>query len=551
MRRFAEVCEAVAATTKRNEKIALLANYFRSLPVEDAALAAVFLTGRPFPRHEETVLGVGGTLLWRVAQEIAAVPDQRMEEIYLKHGDLGAAIEQVLAMRPPVKGFSLKGVEEEFRALSLTRGSAEKRARLRLLLERASPPEAKYLAKVITTDLRIGLKENLVEAAIAAAFDASLPAVQRANMLLGDIGETLGRAATGTLGNAPLRALHPVGFMLASAVDSPAEALEYLPAGAHVEDKYDGVRAQAHRHSGAVKIFSRTLDEISEQFPELIPPLAAMPVDFILDGEILGWKDERPIPFTAFQQRLGRKQVSLFTSDEIPVVLMAFDLLFYEGKVLLDEPLKKRRELLAGLLAACTDSRIRLAPAQTLQSVRELAEEFEQALARGNEGIVAKDPEAAYTPGRRGKAWLKFKRPLATLDVVVTAVEFGHGKRRGLLSDYTFAVREGERLVDIGKAYSGLTDREIIEYTEFFKRHTLADDGFRRQVEPIVVLEVAFNNIQRSARHSSGFALRFPRILRIRDDKPVGEIDTLERVRQLWTRQSPRQKPSTKPPDEG
>ncbi len=538
VRQFAQTCEAVAATTKRNEKIALVADYLRSLPVEDAARAAVFLTGRPFPRCEETVLGVAGTLVWRVVQEIAAAPEERMKATYLKHGDLGAAVEEILGARPPGPGLSLKEVEKEFRAISLARGSAEKQARLKSLFERAGPAEAKYLAKVITADLRIGLKENLVEAAIAVAFHAPLHAVQRANMLLGDMGETLGRATAGTLDEAPLRPLHPIGFMLASPVDSPAEVMEYLAAGAQVEDKFDGVRAQAHRHQGQVKIFSRTLDEISEQFPELISPLAALPADFIVDGEILGWKDERAIPFTEFQRRLGRKQVSLFTSKQIPVVLMTFDLLYYEGKVLLDEPLRKRRERLAGLLAGSTDPRIRLASARIVPTAEQLEDEFEQALVRGNEGIVAKDLEALYTPGRRGKAWLKLKRPLATLDVVVTAVEFGHGKRRGLLSDYTFAVRDGDRLVDIGKAYSGLADREIVEYTDFFKRHTLADEGFRRKVEPIVVLEVAFNNVQRSERHTSGYALRFPRILRIRPDKPVEEIDTLERVRHIWERQA-------------
>lgn len=547
MRRFAQTAEAVAATTKRNEKIALVADYLRSLPVEDAARAAVFLTGRPFPKCEETVLGVGGTLIWRVIQEIARAPDERMKEVYLKHGDLGAAIEEILAARPAGSGLMLKEVADEFRALSVTRGSAEKQVRLKSLFERASPAEAKYLAKAVTTDLRIGLKENLVESAIAAAYQAPLAAVQRANMLLGDVGETLRRAAAGTLSDAPLRPLHPIGFMLASPVESPAEAMEYLTSGAHVEDKFDGVRAQVHRHGGQVKIFSRTLDEISEQFPDLIPAISALPGDFILDGEILGWREERPIPFTEFQQRLGRRQVSLFTAQQTPVVLMAFDLLCWQGKVLLDEPLRERREQLAKLLTDCTDPHVRLADARTVHSAERLAEEFEQALARGNEGVVAKDPQAPYTPGRRGKVWLKLKRPLATLDVVVTAVEFGHGKRRGLLSDYTFAVRDGDKLADIGKAYSGLTDREIVEYTEFFKQHTLVDEGFRRKVEPIVVLEVAFNNIQRSHRHSSGYALRFPRILRVRLDKPDAESDTIARVKEIWERQSSAKKSETRP----
>jgi DNA ligase-1 len=220
------------------------------------------------------------------------------------------------------------------------------------------------------------------------------------------------------------------------------------------------------------------------------------------------------------------------------VCFLAFDLLYRDGESLLEAPLFQRQQRLASLLDPLESALIRRSAVQPIRSAEALQQAFQDALARGNEGVMIKDPRSLYTPGRRGRAWLKWKQPLATLDVVVTAVEYGHGKRRGLLSDYTFAVRDGDRLVNIGKAYSGLTDEEIRSYTQYFLEHTVEDRGYRRIVEPAVVLEVAFNNMQRSARHDSGFALRFPRILRIRTDKRPDQIDTLDRVRQIYESQT-------------
>ena len=360
-------------------------------------------------------------------------------------------------------------------------------------------------------------------------------------MFTADAGETLRLAAAGRLGEARLRLLQPVGFMLASPVESAAEMIEAFPGGALVEDKYDGIRAQAHKSGEKVKLFSRTMDEIVE-FHELPPALAALPGDFLMDGEVVGWRHGRPIPFTELQQRLGRKEPDLWLPLEIPVCFFAFDLLYADGVALFDEPLVERRRRLEALLAGRESDLVKLAPARVLGSAGDIERAFEEALDRGNEGIMAKAPGSPYTPGRRGRLWLKRKQPLATLDVVVTAVEYGHGKRHGVLSDYTFAVRDGQRLVNIGKAYSGLTDEEILRYTEYFLAHTVEDQGFRRIVEPSVVLEVAFNNIQRSDRHESGYALRFPRILRLRPDKPVEEIDTLERVREIFKKQGGRRK---------
>ncbi|HEV2963490.1 MAG TPA: ATP-dependent DNA ligase, partial [Candidatus Angelobacter sp.] len=341
---------------------------------------------------------------------------------------------------------------------------------------------------------------------------------------------------------------------------------------AAVEDKYDGIRAQAHcggKHDPRVRIFSRTLDDITESFPELPGPLLAFPEPVILDGEILAWQPEegRALPFSALQKRLGRKKVSSEMVREIPVAYIVFDILYAGDQLMIEKPLEERRKVLDQVFAFVPESglnveheiatrgpqgklmlepaitsssgfpRVIQAPLLTADSPEHLEEIFAAARNRGNEGLMVKDLNSTYTPGRRGKSWLKLKRELATLDVVVTAVEWGHGKRAKVLSDYTFAVRDGDRLLNVGKAYSGLTDKEIAKMTQWFLEHTIEDQGFTRTVEPKIVLEVAFNNMMKSDRHASGFALRFPRILRIRDDKPVEGIDTLDAVREIYEKQ--------------
>lgn len=539
MRRFGETCEGIAATTKKNEKVRLVADYLLSLPPDEAARAAVFLTGRAFPRREERVLAVGGSLVWQAVSRLAEADPETMEQVYRRHGDLGDMAAELLTGKNQGTGLALRDVTAAFEELAQRRGAAQKSAVLDELLGRASAQEAKYVVKIITGDLRMGLKESLVEEGIARAFGQPLQAVQRANMLTGDIGATLRLAVEGKLVEARLTLLHPVGFMLASPAETPDEVIESFPEGVLVEDKYDGVRAQAHKKDDRVELFSRTLDRLTE-FPELVLLLKTLPGEFILDGEVVAWRDGRALPFTELQKRLGRKQPDLLLRDAIPVAFLVFDVLYRDGELLLDLPLAERRRRLEALFATVSASGVQLAHPMLITSVEDLRRAFEAALARGNEGIMAKAPASPYTPGRRGQFWLKLKRPLATLDVVITAVEYGHGKRRGLLSDYTFAVRDGDRLVSIGKAYSGLTDAEIRQLTEYFQQYTLEDQGFRRIVEPTVVLEVAFNNIQRSRRHESGYALRFPRIIRLRPDKPVSEIDTLDRVKELYERQAAR-----------
>jgi DNA ligase 1 len=539
MLRFAQLCESIAATTKKTEKVTLVADYLCATPVEEAALGALYLCGRVFPRREERVLSIGFSILLRAVARIAKKDPTELASILRHHGDLGAGAEEILRVHPVKSSLSLPQIAEVYASLAQQRGPAAKQALLEHTLQRLSALEAKYFIKIATGELRIGLKESLVEEAIAKAFDQTLPAVQRANMLTGDITDVLRLAVANQLSSVNLQLFRPISVMLASPAETPADLVAAFPNGALVEDKFDGIRAQVHKRGAQVEIYSRTLDRVTE-FPELLEPVRNIAGDFILDGEIIGWRDARAIPFTELQQRLGRKQIDLFTSAQVPVSFVAFDLLLLDGRILLDAPLAERRLLLERLLANAEQPALQFTRAELCRTVDEIENRFLLALNTGNEGLLAKAPDSPYVPGRRGQFWMKLKRPLATLDVVVTIAEYGHGKRRGLLSDYTFAVRDDSRLVNIGKAYSGLTDVEIRELTQYFLEHTTEDRGFQRDVEPTIVLEVAFNNIQRSGRHDSGFALRFPRILRLRPDKPVAEIDTLSRVREIFNSQHAR-----------
>jgi DNA ligase-1 len=591
VRKLAEACEAIAATTKKLQKTALVAEYLKSRTTNEAAISTVFLSGRPFATWEEATMQVGGSLLWGIVTELSGKDESVLTAAYRKYGDLGAVAGEVLQARSG-QGLGILEVAAAFRQIAAVRGPAAKSALVRELLLQATPLEAKYIVKIITGDLRIGLKESLVEEAIAKAYGGSLAEVQRANMLLGDIGETLRLAGDGKLASARMRMFHPLGFMLASPIESAEEGLSYF-AEAAVEDKYDGIRAQAHVLDGEVKFFSRTRDEITESFPELPEALGGLLQGAILDGEIVAWgypqnlrqtqevvgetssraAEERASglgqarPFSALQQRLGRKKVSEKMLQENPVAYLVFDVLYAGGELLIDRPLRERARILDELLGKNLNhtghreaqrkigtqgkltfgneegipahSIIR-APVFRAASPDELEELFAAAQARGNEGLMIKNLASSYAPGKRGKSWLKMKRELATLDVVVTAVEYGHGKRVGVLSDYTFGVWDTnkDRLANIGKAYSGLTDAEIAEMTKWFLEHTIEDQGFRRTVEPEIVLEVAFNNMMRSDRHDSGYALRFPRIVRLRPDKSAEEADTIERVREIFEKQN-------------
>jgi DNA ligase-1 len=649
----AVLAEELAGEASRLKKRAAIAQAISKLHAtapqsEDAGLFALYLAGLPFAEADARKLNAGGSLLTKALLAVSGASDATLTAAYRRHGDLGAAAFDLLHSSTSPSAapapLMLSEVAETFAAMAVARTTAIRAALVEGMLRRATPLEAKYLLKLMLGDMRIGVKQSLVEEAIAVAAGASVGAVRQAVMLEADLSAAVMRAFSGTLAEARLRLFHPLGFMLASPVDTPEEAVtrftekppkappakakkpsrskkadaeeslrraleldpdvdaEMFPDAptvdvigasdsqlpeieeateikrveAFLEDKYDGMRAQIHcgdaGQPGRVAIYSRNREDVTASFPELEEAFAQVLPEqhgaLIFDGEILGWdlEQSRALPFAVLGQRIGRKKVSNQWRQQAPVIFMAFDLMFTNGELLLELPLRDRRNRLEAVVESLVErvvspvmvderardsqtvmfaeepnsnvERLMISPSRLVESAEDIDRAYVEARARANEGVMLKAAASVYQPGRRGLAWVKLKRELATLDVVVTGAEFGHGKRAGILSDYTFAVRGPKgQLLNVGKAYSGLTDAEIAEMSTWMMDHTLDDQGFFRTVEPLRVLEVAFNNIMRSGRHASGFALRFPRILRIRTDKPVTEIDTVERVEQVYQSQ--------------
>ncbi|MEO7598735.1 MAG: MBL fold metallo-hydrolase RNA specificity domain-containing protein, partial [Opitutus sp.] len=551
--RFAAVADAVKATPKKLEKTAALQAYLGALSPDDAAVAAIFLTGRAFPQRDPRNLNLGWAVIKRAVLEVAGVNESDYRAAYHRFADAGDATAAVLVQggarpaRPghetigqpsdsaPAPVCSLSDMARFFEKIAAARGPSPKLDLLRERLSHISAEEARYLVKIITGDLRIGLKEGLLEEAIALASGRPLEAVREANMLCGDIASVTRAAMYDQLDTIQLTVFNPLQFMLASpeptaeaiverfasrpsattissaavpesggttagSSDSGADDPAVVPplqtgeqqsppsvlrtaAPTHaiwLEEKYDGIRCQLHKAGNHVELYSRDLNRITEQFPDVIRAAASVGGDFIADGELLAWREGRALPFAELQKRLGRKGGDdFFLGAEIPVSISFYDLLWLNGRNLLREPLATRRALLEPLIAGepsrhtsaatptAQESRpsqaFHLAPVQHASSALEIEAAFLAARARGNEGLMAKDPASTYTPGRRGLAWLKLKKAYATLDVVVVGVEYGHGKRREVLSDYTFAIRDTEhdQLLTVGKAYSGLTDVEI------------------------------------------------------------------------------------------
>ena len=548
MRRWSELAERLAATTRTSEKTAILADYLRTLSPDELPVATIFLTGRPFAEADQRAVGLGWSAIATTVSDLASVSRSALGEAYDRSSDLGIAVADVLAAAghapPPAVSPTLFEVAEAFAAIEIASGPTRKSTILRALLERTDPLTAKHVVKVLGGDLRIGLREGLVEAAIARAFDRPLDEVKQAGMLVGDVGRLAALARDDALASATLSLFHPLKFMLASPAEDADEIVARLGPEVWVEDKYDGIRAQLHKLGPDVRLYSRDLHDVSSGYPEIVEAAAGLAWDGILDGEILAWRNGTVLPFIALQGRLGRKAPSAAIQAEVPVIYVAFDALGLgpgggtRVVPLLKQPLRERRTRLDALDLPLADDGGRFARSYLTVAgdADALEAAFLDARARRNEGLMVKDPDSVYLPGRRGLGWLKMKKALATIDCVVVGVEVGHGKRHGVLSDYTFAIRDTatRRLVNIGKAYSGLTDAEIAEMTRWFEAHTIARFGRYRQVEPTVVVEIAFDVIVRSRRHGSGFSLRFPRIVRLRPDKTPDETDTVETVTALY-----------------
>jgi len=533
---LANAGDAIARTSSKSEKVRILAQFLATTDESELAQAARYFGGGVFPSGDQRTLQVGGAAFSAVLRTVSGADDATIRAAWRRHSDTGDVTGELLGRVEgrDVAPISLHDLDQAFAEIASARVAKQRNALLIGLLGRVTPDEARYVAKLITGELRIGLREGLVEEAIAVAFGAPGDAVSRAVMLTGDLGEAALLARLGRLDDAAPHWFVPLRSMLATPVADAAEAVARLGDDVWVEDKYDGIRCQLHRRGDEAALYSRDLKNISPQFPEITDGAVQLHADVMLDGEILAFHDGRVMPFHALQTRLGRVSPDAQVMAAVPVIYVAWDVLRVDDEVLIDHPLRERR---ARLEALAVPHPLALAHLERVHGEAEIDRRFDDARARLNEGLLLKQPESPYTPGRRGLNWLKLKRPLDTLDVVVVGAEWGHGKRRGVLSDVTFAVLvdDTDQLATIGKAYTGLTDVEIAEMTALLLDITIADHGHYRTVEPRIVLEIAFDAVQFSARHKSGFALRFPRIARWRHDKAPGDIDTLSRVRNLAT----------------
>jgi DNA ligase-1 len=538
---FAAVCEDIARHASKTKKVTLLARYLQTLEDEQFALAIQFLSQGPVaegPRHnslfgsqEEAKLSIGHSALRQAISSACEWDGETLRVCFGEVGDAGETAALLMRRNSLQKPLDLGEANQIYQRLFRATSSDEKKEILTGTIRAYKPLAVKYWIKVITRSFRIGLMSRLVEDAVAQACGVPQDEVRDANNRLGNLAHVGLAARRRELEKIGARLFHPMQFMLAKPLDRVEDIAN--PDAWFVEDKYDGIRTQVHFDSGHVRIYSRGMDEITNAFPEIESRFKYLPGDGIVDGELLAWSEGRALNFNVLQQRIARKRVSTTLMQQIPAAFIGYDLLLRNGKLLFDVPIEVRRGELATLLASAGEG-LFLSPQREVATREEIDVAFAEARKRGNEGLLLKRKGSRYEPGKRSGQWQKLKRPYATLDVVITSAEQGSGRRASVFSDYTFAVRSGPSFVNIGKAYSGLTDSEVKELTRILRAASTDRFGPVMIVRPEIVLEVAFDGVQKSSRHKSGYALRFPRIVRWRRDKKPEESDDLARVASLY-----------------
>lgn len=547
---LAELGEKLESTTKRKDMVASAASFILKLETQEIEPAISMLMGRSFPKQEQRVLEVSWTTLNNSIRKITRTDGHRFSAAFGETGDVGDATRivfeesrigrQATLLKKPLTILEVRRTFETI-AGATGSGSREKKQRLlETLLSSATPLEAKYLVRILIGEMRTGFHEGLMELAVAKAFEAPAELVQTASMLTGDIGEvaTLARirGKEGLL-KVGFTIFRPVKPMLAQMADSIIDALAEHGGRTALEYKMDGARVQIHKAGDAVRIFSRRLTDVTESLPEIVDLVRdkVNANEAILEGEAIAVGEEgKPMLFQHLMRRFKRIRRVERVAEEIPVQLYLFDALYVNKENLIKEPYTERRERLHRVAGA-----IPLTPQIVAEEGEAAAEFMEKALQAGHEGLMAKKLASPYTPGVRGKRWLKIKKTLEPLDLVIIAAEYGYGRRHGWLSDYYLAARDTETgdLKPVGKTFKGLTDNEIIKMTKQLKELVINKEGHKVIVTPKVVVEVTYNEIQRSTKYSCGMALRFARITRIRDDKSPEEADTIQRVKRIYEQQ--------------
>ena len=537
---LAQLGERLAATKKKLEHAALIGAYLKALPADEIEIAARLLIGQVFPEGDARLLNLSGAAIERAIEQTIGGPSVFAEIDGAV--DFGDAVEKALAKRRHTRrGAPLALVEvyrayEEMADMAGAGSREQKDARLRELFARASPREAKYIVKHLTKEMRVGVNEGSLLDALARTTGIDGETIRRAQQFTGDIGAGAQAALVG--GEPALKKLkprvgHPLKPMLAQSAQDVAEAFEKMPGGQiALEYKLDGARVQLHKRGDAVKIFSRHLTELTESMPEIVEQAARefRARDAIVEGEVIALTPEgRPRPFQELMRRVGRERNVSEMQRAIPIRLYLFDCLYRDGALLIDQPNAARWDAL-GAICGNVARVERIVP----RDVAEGEQFMKRARAAGHEGLMAKNLASPYAPGERGKHWLKIK-PVITLELVIVAAEWGYGRRTGWLSNVHLAARDEEsgELLEVGKTFKGLTDAEFKTLTEKLLALKIRETRGTVWVQPQVVVEVAFNNVQSSPRYKSRVALRFARVVRFREDKSPSEIDTVQTLQRM------------------
>ena len=543
---FAEFCSVIEKISSTLELTARIAAFIRKVEDDDDLYNVIhFLMGRVFPPWDEREIGVGVGLIYEALRQVTGVSKSRIEQLIKETGDLGLAAEKLLKEKKQTTLFqeelTIKRVKEIFEEMAKLSGEGSQKRRVMLLTDlyvSATPVETRYLTRLILGEMRLGVGEGIIRDAIARAFGIDSSIVERAYMLTNDYGRVAvvaKKEGKDGLMKMKIQLHYPVKMMLAQVTESVDEALKEMKEAA-VEWKYDGSRVQVHYGDGRVTIFSRRLENVTSALPEIVDEVKkCVRENVILDGEVIAVKDGRPMPFQQVLRRFRRKHEISKAMERIPLIVYFFDIL-YDGETLIDLPLKERRKKLEEVISE--SEIIKVAQQVVTSDPKVVEEEFNKAIEAGHEGLMLKRLDSPYTPGKRGKLWLKLKAVMETLDLVVVGGEWGEGKRSHLLSSFELACRdENGRLLRVGKVATGFTDEDLEELTELFKPLIEYEEGKRVVFQPKYLFEVAYQEIQKSPKYESGFALRFPRFVRLRDDKSVEEADTLERIAKLYEMQ--------------
>ena len=540
---FAELCQRVEGVSGSLEKVDLVAAFLKNLDDDELAVASGFIMGDLFSPSMDLVMGVGPSILYEAMARACGCSTERISDMLRATGDPGLVASAAVDKKKPI-GFaafikdeplSIKEVYQRLVAVARASGKGSQDAKvknLQYLFSQATPLEAQYIARLAIEDMRIGIGEGGVRDAIAQAFSQDASKVERGYNLTNDIGLVAVNARKGTLADLSVLINHPIKMMLAQVGEGISATMQELGSAA-IEWKYDGARVQIHKDGKRVRIFSRRLEDVTRSLPEIVRLAQEVRADkAILDGEVVAiGKDSRPLAFQEILKRFRRKYNVEKQAKETPLHLFLFDLIYLDGQSTVDLPLTRRRELLEGI----ADPSI-LADQVISDSVQKAEEIYHQALEKGHEGLILKNSMSVYAPGKRGKNWLKIKPVMETLDLAVIGAKWGEGRRASFLGSYRLACLDEatSKLQDIGWVATGLTDEALAELTELFRELILVQNGMEVELKPAVIFEVAYEEIQKSQSYSSGYALRFPRLVRVRDDKSLEEADSLERVESLY-----------------